>query len=396
MISLLMLLLTGCGLEPISKGAGDGDDSGAGGSSLMVGDVRISPAEVDFGQVLLDSTGEITVELKNTGSDYAGLGSAFLEGSTAFDLVATETPVELGGDAVVLTVTFTPDAEQPYEGSLNLLLDGEADFTVLPITGTGTLEVTTGDDTGDTTGGGSGALSLSQSSADLGRVAIGSAQSTSITVTNTGDAEVLISDVQSTVAEFTGDIGEPVVLAPGDAEDLLVLFSPSAETVYSGTLTLVNDSGTDPTISVTGEGFEDCSICQPILQVTTGGSAATTMDQFKATATNNPDIQTLTLMNTGDLKLTVTGITITNDNNPPSKIICGTDGTYALGSVSFPIELEAFETASVPVRFGYSGSELFCGENALFDTSGNLMTIKSDSAAGSEVVITLGGVYSLF
>ena len=101
----------------------------------------------------------------------------------------------------------------------------------------------------------------------------------------------------------------------------------------------------------------------------------------------------MTLSNTGDMDLVVTAIDIVNDTDSPSKLICGRDGNYSLGSVSLPLTIPAFGAASVPVRYRYSGSSPFCGEYS-FDSSVNVLTITSNSGLGTTYNISLGGGYT--
>jgi len=392
-----VLLLAGCGLNPISKAPGP-DDSGDVNVDdfLMIGDIRVSPATLSFGAVLLNSDDTIEVTLTNLGDAEAELSSAYLEGDTAFGITTTAPEAIVTGGSAVVTVSFSPTAEQDYLGTLNLLIAGESDIAALDISGIGSLTVDTDTDTGDTTGGGDGTLSLESTTVDFGKVPIGTTAGRSIEVTNTGGTDVLIKEVTSTASVFIGDLGVPLVLSPGESEDLLIQYVPTAETTSSGTLTIVNDSARDPEVSVTGMGYEACDICESRIQVTTGGTdSAYTMDQFKASSLNNPDEQSLFIQNTGDMPLTISGIAITNDTNAPSEITCGTDGVYSLGSASFPIVLEEFGSTSVPVRFKYNGSGFVCGEFSI-DSSENVLVISSDADNGTSYTVTLGGGYSLF
>jgi hypothetical protein len=391
----LAVIFSGCGLNPIS--AEPPSESGSAITDyMMIGDVQVSPSVLDFGAVQPDSSATLEVTLTNLGSSDAELSSAYLEGDTAFS-VTTSAPegITPGAEAVV-TVSFTPTVEQDYIGTLNILLAGEPDIAVMDISGIGSFDASSDTGDTDTTPSGTGELTLSNDVVDFGKVPIGTTAARSVEVTNTGGEDILISDVTSTIAVVSGDLGVPLLLSPGESEDLLIQYAPTQETEIVATLTIESDApGASPTVTVTGIGYEACEICEPRLMVTTGGSDSYTMDQFNATTLNNPDEQTMTLNNTGDMDLVVTAIDIVNDNDTPSKVFCGRDGNYNLGSVSLPLTIPAFGAASVPVRYRYSGSSLLCGEYS-FDSAVNVLTITSNSATGSTYSISLGGGYTIF
>lgn len=392
----LTLLVAGCGLNPISKAPVTGDSGFTDDDFMMIGDVRVSPAEVAFGQALLDADTTIEVKLTNLGDSDAELSSAYLEGDTAFTLTTATPEVMSSGASASVVVTFSPDAEQDFSGTLNLLIAGEADIAVLDISGTGSLTVDTDTDTdtGDTNNTGAGKLSLETTRIEIGKAPTNSTTARTVEVTNTGGEDVLISDVVSDNPALAGDLGVPVVLSPGESEDLLISLVPTTVGSFSGTLTIENDSGTDPTITVVATAYEACEICDPILSVITGGSDAYTMDQFKATSINNPDEQSLTLTNIGDVDMEISDITIVNDSDAASKLICGRDGSYSLGAMTLPATIPPNSSISVPVRYRYSGSSAFCGEFSL-DASVNVLTILSDATTPS-YGISLGGGYSVF
>ena len=135
-----LLVMTGCGLDPLTDGPEDSDsDSGEVGLDdvLMLGDLQVSPGSIDFGDVLIDASATEEITLSNLGSDTISISSAYLDGDTAYSLTAAA-PVDLaGGEDTSLVLTFAPDAEQTYTGTLNLLVSGEVDFAVIDITGIG-------------------------------------------------------------------------------------------------------------------------------------------------------------------------------------------------------------------------------------------------------------------
>lgn len=391
---ILSIFLAGCGLSPTTDPKGN-DSGQVIEDTLMIGDIQVSPPSLDFGVVQLGSEETMDVRLTNLGDYDAELSSAYLEGDTAFTLTSTSPMTMAPGESASVIVSFTPSAEQDYLGTLNLLVAGEVDIAVLDIFGTASTDVPVDTGDTDTQNTGAAALSLDSTQVDFGKVPIGTIAARTVEVTNTGGEDVLITDVTSTLGDIQGDMSVPVVLSPGESEDLLINYAPSSETEVTATVEIVSDLPSQaPTVTVTGIGYEACEICEPLLYVSTGGSDSYTMDQFKASAFNNPDEQTLTLNNYGDMDLIISAIDIVNDGDAPTELTCGTDGNYSLGSVSLPLTIPAFSYASVSVKYKYDGSAGFCGEFSI-DSSVNVLTITSNSGSGSSYGITLGGGYSL-
>ncbi len=391
----LLCLVAGCGLDPIAQGPtlSDSGSSDNIDDQLLIGDLRIVPAEVDYGAIALQATVGEELILTNTGEETLSITSVYLDGDTAFSLSTTAVPFDLeSGTDMVLTVSFTPDAEQDYSGTVNILVSGEADFGVIPLIGSGSLTGSTGgDDTGEDSEG-LGALAVSTSSIDFGVVDIGDIGQEVVTVTNTGDAAVMITDITSTAAGIIdGDIGSvPLQLSAGDSRDLTVTYTPAEEVLTTAFIVIENDLGMELEVTASGEGFQDCTLCIPVISISTGGSDNSTMDQFSSVF-GSTDTQTLTIQNNGDVDLEVTDITITNDTTAPSSLICGTDGRYTLASSFSGVVLPAYGTTSVQVSYTFNGSGL-CGEISLYPLSNeNTLVIKSNDVSTPEYVITLGG-----
>jgi hypothetical protein len=395
MRALYFFILPGCGLDPIGTSP-DLTDSGLTDSDdvLMIGNLQVSPSSLDFGDILLNADVSQEITLSNTGSDTVSLSSAYLDGDTAYTLTIASTPLDISsGEDISMVIGFSPDAEQTYSGTLNLLVSGEADFAIVDITGVGSLTggTGTGDDTGDTdTDLGTTGISVSTDTISFGTVDIGNTESESVTITNTGSVEVMLQDVATTAAGVVeGDLETPMLLEEGESTTFSVTYTPTDEVNTTAILTIENDSGEEPEIAVTGTGYQNCTICSPVLAVSTGGSNSSSMDQF-ASNFGSADAQTLLIYNNGDTDLEISDITLTNDTTSSSTLICGTAGSYTMSSLS-TTTIGAYSSASVTVTYTFSGSGV-CGEVSLYPLSyENTIVIESNDLSYPEYVITLGG-----
>jgi hypothetical protein len=107
-------------------------------------DIAADPASLDFGSLYISQSRDLTVEIRNDGSDVLTIGSASI-GHPSFSLVGATFPIVLGDRGVTtLTVRFAPAQEclppGPCSGDLVLLSDDpdEGSFAV-PLTGIGLI-----------------------------------------------------------------------------------------------------------------------------------------------------------------------------------------------------------------------------------------------------------------
>ncbi|RKY97838.1 MAG: Coagulation factor protein [Ignavibacteriae bacterium] len=82
---------------------------------------------------------------------------------------------------------------------------------------------------------------------DFGGVEVGSSAILQATVSNTGSADLIISDVTSSDAEFTFAPNTfPITITPGNDQIFDVTFAPIAEVTYSGLLTFTHNAAGSP------------------------------------------------------------------------------------------------------------------------------------------------------
>ena len=103
-------------------------------------------------------------------------------------------------------------------------------------------------------GGGSGQLTLNPASLDFGDVAVGSSSTQTVTLTNSGDASVTISQADLTGTGFSVN-SILLTLAAGQTTTFDVTFAPATSGSASGSLSLISDAANSPTtLSLAGNG----------------------------------------------------------------------------------------------------------------------------------------------
>jgi len=132
---------------------------------------------------------------------------------------------------------------------------------------------------------------------------VGESLSDTITVSNSGFAELIITDISSTNDVFSVDLSS-FTINPGENQDITITFTPDDEGLFEG---LIEIESNDPNnniseITVSGNGM----IAYP--QITVDPMAIT----FDTTLVNETNMEILTISNTGIAILSVTDIVSSN------------------------------------------------------------------------------------
>ena len=185
-----------------------------------------------------------------------------------------------GGNRLV-TVTFTPAGTGAQTGNLSIAHNAAGSPKVVPVSGTGTTP----------------AFAVAPGTLAYGDVAIGSPAVLSFTVSNPGTATLEVSSVASGDGQFVSDIPSFSV-APGGTQAVNITFTPNAEGLRVGTVSLAhNAAGSPGTVAVNGTGTS------PGFTLTPGGL------NFGAVALGASSTLGVTVGNPGNRPLEVTNIT---------------------------------------------------------------------------------------
>ncbi len=166
----------------------------------------------------------------------------------------------------------------------------------------------------------SAAAGVSTVSLPFGNVGAGSTSDLTFDVTNTGTAGLSVSALSLTGADPSAfSIVSPAVpfgltAPPSTQQTVTVRFSPSGVATYSATLTVTNNSGTNPTVSLTGAGTCSYNVSPATTQnlpATTGSTSAVSVTTTSACTWDVTGIPSwLTLTSPGSLPATGNGSVI--------------------------------------------------------------------------------------
>ena len=239
--------------------------------------IGVTPARLDFGNVMTGQTASMSVTVRNMGN--ATLTVKSISSSNARFSVSSSSPpfqVAAAGQAAV-AVKFAPDAPGPFTGSLTIQSDDPAHSTIsVDLAGTGTAPLAP-------------ALTLSAASLDFGSVAVGQTKAIPLTLRNTGTATLNVASVNTDNPRFTpmGPPFFPAQIAAGDQATVMVIFAPSVALPYSATITVTSNDPAGAMVTVAAKGLG------------TGGTPAITFEPASL------DFGFVTIGQSKDLTLTV-------------------------------------------------------------------------------------------
>jgi len=301
-----------------------------------------TPASVSFGNINAGSSNTQSVTLTNNGNSSLTISQV---SSTVRDVKTSgiSTPMTLAaGKQASLTVTFAPSASENVTGNVTVT-SSQGASAVIPVSGSGVQP----------------ALSLTPSSINFGSLSVGSSNSQTIRVRNSGTGTLTISQVNVSGAGFSSSgLSLPISLSAGQSSTFNLQFAPSSAGSATGSASIVSNApGSPASVALSG----------------TATSASQTLS-FSTTSLNFGNVndgssvsQSVTLTDTGNAGVTVSQISVSGTG-------------FALSGAGTPVTL----TPSQTLTFGVVFNPVSAGS-----ASGHV-TVASN-AAGSPVTITLSG-----
>ena len=294
--------------------------------------ISAAPGSVSFGTVTVGQTSSQAVTLTNAGG--APLNITQLAGpGTGFSLTGLALPLTLApGKSTAFTVSFTPTSGTNSSSSLMLVSNAPTSPTTIPLSGAGSAQVLQ--------------LTPSTTALSFGNQTLNASATQSVTLTNTGNSAVSISQVNVAGTGFTLNGSAPLVtLSVGQAASFSVSFTPTVAGNATGSASVVSTAANSPlSISLAGVGV------QPQISVVPGSVS------FGTVTVGQTNSQTITLSNPGTANLTVTQS-------------AGPGTGFGLTGLAFPLTLApgkstAFTVSFTPTSGTNSSSSLTLVSNA--------------------------------
>jgi hypothetical protein len=204
--------------------------------------ISVIPASVGFGNVTVGVTNTQTLAISNPGTANLSVTQASLA-ATGFGFSGLTVPLSVPpGGSSAFTVSFTPASASSFSGYLTLVSNTPASPLLIPLTGTGVSPVAQ--------------LTASPASLSFGSITTGASGTQSVTLANTGNSSVSVSQISLSGAGFsTAGFALPVTLVAGQSTSFSVTFAPTTTGSLSGSITVTSNATNSPlAISLSGSG----------------------------------------------------------------------------------------------------------------------------------------------
>jgi Abnormal spindle-like microcephaly-assoc'd, ASPM-SPD-2-Hydin/Beta-propeller repeat len=342
------------------------------GQSLPTPAVSVTPGSLSFtSQVQGTLSAAKQVTLTNTGK--ASL--ILLGSSTTGDFAESDNCGQTLAVAAscVINVTFTPTATGNRTGLLTISNNSSTGAQTVSLSGTGTALPPV--------------LSASVSPASLSFAAqtqgtVSAAQQ--VTLKNTGNGALTIAGLTAT-DNFAATNTCSASLAAGESCVINVTFTPTSTGARNGLLTIADNAAAGPqTVSLSGTG----TALPPVLSAIVSPGSLNFAAQTQGTSST---AQQVTLTNTGNAALTISGISVTGDFSETNT--CG-QGLAAAASCVIAV---TFNPTAIDARTGFltitdnaSGSPQTVSLTGTGSAIAAPISIGSQSAGGNTVSVPSG------
>ena len=322
--------------------------SGAGVQPLL----SVSPASLSFGNLLVGASSSQSVTIQNSGTATLTLTQASLSGS-GYSLSGLALPLSLApGASAAFNISFSPASAGSLAGSLSLASNAPSSPKSIPLSGTGIAKVLT--------------LSASPAALNFGNLSTGTSSSQNITVTNTGNSAVTISQIAASGTGFSiSGVTLPITLAVAQSTSFSVTCAPASTGNLTGTVSVVSTATNSPTtIALSAAGV------QPLLSVV---PSSVSFGNVSVGVTNS---QTITLQNPGTAALTLTQANLSGSG-------------YSLSGLTLPLSVAPGASAAFNISFAPASAGSLAGSLSLVSNAPSSPTSVPLSGTGVAQVVTL-------
>lgn len=214
------------------------------GTSGAVAQIGVSPASINFGSIIVNTSANRTLTISNPGTASLSVTSAAVSG-TSFSISGATFPLSINaGGSSPLTVTFAPTTTGNKTGNITISSNATNQISPVNLSGSATAPPNP-------------LLSVSPTSWSFGQVAVGGSSSKPVTLSNGGNATVNISAANVTGSGYSvSGITFPRSVAAGGSTTATINFAPGATGSSTGSVSFVSDATNSPAVmSVSGSGF---------------------------------------------------------------------------------------------------------------------------------------------
>ena len=237
--------------------------------------INVIPTSVNFSNVAVGVTNTQTLTISNPGTANLSVTQALL-GGTGFSFSGLSLPLSVPpGGSSTFTVGFKPPASGSYSGSVTLVNNTPNSPLIDSLAGAGVSSVLQ--------------LSASPSSLSFGSLTTGTSATQSVTLANTGNSSVSLSQISAGTAGFSATgFSVPLTLAPSQSTLFNVTFAPTVAGSLSGSVTVASNAANSPlAVLLSGSGTAPASHTVT-LDWTPGSSSYAGFNAYRGSVSGGP------------------------------------------------------------------------------------------------------------
>lgn len=321
--------------------------------------MAVSSSTLNFGNIQIGSSSTLAATVSNNGKNTLTVTGATVSGS-GFSFGGPVLPLSLAPrQSANLLVTFAPQTAGTASGALAIVAASTSGNNGRAKTNTTTIQLSGVATT-------PGYLTPSVAGLNFGNTLVGSSQTLSVTLTNSGGSPVSISQAGVTGSGFAlGALSLPVALAPGQSLTLAVAFTPTATGTISGTLAATSNAS-DPsvTVSLSGNGTSLGQIALSPASISFGTVDIGTTESLSGT-------------------ITASGASVTISS------VSSTSSQFNLGGLTLPLTIAAGQSAPFSITFAPQASGTASGSFSFVSSASNSPSTETVTGTGQTVQHTV-------
>jgi Abnormal spindle-like microcephaly-assoc'd, ASPM-SPD-2-Hydin len=338
--------------------------------------IDISPSSVSFGNVAVGQSTTKTVTLTNTGTEALSVSGISVAG-TGFTASGPHLPISLGaGQSTSISAVFKPTAGATDTGTITITSNAGGSPSRVALSGTGTTGTT------------AATLTVTPSSIVFGSVAVGSDETQTIHVENTGSESATISKMTiSGGGVSVAGVTAPMTLAAGQSANLTVTYKPAAAGMLTASLAIISNA-TDPSVVV---GINATATVSTL-------AATPSFVSFGNVAVGSDTTQTIRLQNIGTSPVKISAITPSVSSiaisgvTPPISLAPGTSATL---TAAYKPTAAGSVVGKITVTSNAVGSPTLIDLSATAAAAAILLTPSASSLSFGSVTVGSSGTSQL-
>ena len=300
------------------------------------GTVQLATGNLNFGTVIIGTSATLGDTITNNTTSSVTIAS--IQGLTSeFQVTGLTLPLVLAaGQAASFSVVFQPsDVGDP---TITISFDGQnaQPIVALPATGLGATV---------------GKLSPNPSQINFGNVVVGSTQSGTVALSNSGGTALTITLATLSGAGFTmSNLPVPVTLQPGGATSATITFAPPSAANFTGSVTfatIASGVSSNLVFNFTGAGVPPGTL-----------SPSPSSLAFGSVQVGAKSSLSETLTNTGDSSVTITQATPSGSG-------------FSVSGLTLPVTLAASQTVSFNATFAPASAGAASGSLSIVSNASN-------------------------